>query len=359
MNEKKKNGTIEFLRFVFCISVLMYHVGKYTLGSISLNGNIHLAFFPHGSIGVEFFFLVTGLFLARSIDKELSISKKNKTDIGEDTIKFIFKKIKTIFPYYILSLIMIFIIDYIVNKYTLVHAVKLLIGSIPEIFFLQMTGIPVTYINRFDWYISVMMICIAIIYPLCKKYYKTFVTLVAPLFAILILGYLGYNYSSLTGVTVWVGFTYKGMLRGLAEILLGTTAYYIANKLSELKLKKIKQVFLTLFEALTYLGVLIIVMCTFKSEYEFTALILLFIGITLTYSQITYSKNIFNNNLFNYLGKLSLPIYLTQLPAITLANRYFKAFGIMTRISIILILTFIFAIIIKKLGDYVYTKIKS
>lgn len=254
---------------------------------------------------------------------------------------------------------MIFIIDYIVNKYTLVHAVKLLIGSIPEIFFLQMTGIPVTYINRFDWYISVMMICIAIIYPLCKKYYKTFVTLVAPLVAILILGYLGYNYSSLTGVTVWVGFTYKGMLRGLAEILLGTTAYYIANKLSELKLKKIKKVFLTLFEALTYLGVLIIVMCTFKSEYEFTALILLFIGITLTYSQITYSKNIFNNNLFNYLGKLSLPIYLTQLPAITLANRYFKAFGIMTRISIILILTFIFAIIIKKLGDYVYTKIKS
>lgn len=62
MNEKKKNGTIEFLRFVFCISVLMYHVGKYTLGSISLNGNIHLAFFPHGSIGVEFFFLVKDFF---------------------------------------------------------------------------------------------------------------------------------------------------------------------------------------------------------------------------------------------------------------------------------------------------------
>lgn len=46
---KKRNGNIEILRFLFCIGIVLFHAW--------VN--------PRGFIGVEFFFIVTGFFLAK------------------------------------------------------------------------------------------------------------------------------------------------------------------------------------------------------------------------------------------------------------------------------------------------------
>lgn len=359
MKENKRNGTIEFLRFVFCMCILLFHIEKYVLGEASLKNGIHLAFFPHGSLGVEFFFLVTGLMLAKSIDKELQDSQKKQNNIGEDTAKYVFKKFKAIFFYHIIAFIILFIIQAIISKYTIYQSIITIINSIPSMFFLQMTGIPSTTLNHIEWYLSAMMICVAIIYPLCKKYYKTFVTLIAPIVSILILGYLGHNYSRLTGVMVWTVFTYKSVLRGFAEILLGTTIYYISQKITKMKLKKSQTIMLTIFEVILYAICLIIILCTFPSKYEFTVLIMLFLGIILTYSQITYTSKIFNRKIFYVLGKLSLPIYLSQLSAIKIANEYFNNFSFINIMALIIGLTFLFAIITKISGDYILRKINK
>ncbi len=356
MIENKKNGTIEFLRFIFCMCVLLFHAEKYVLGEASLKNGIHLAFFPHGSLGVEFFFLITGLLLARSIDKELSKNTKTDDNIGEDTVKFIFRKIKAIFPYHIVAFITIFIVQSIISKYTLFKGCLILISSIPSIFLIQMSGIPGTSLNHIEWYLSVMLICITIIYPLCKKYYKTFVTLIAPVSSLLILGYLGYNYSCLTGVMVWTTFTYKSVLRGLAEIMLGTSAYYIAKKISQIEFKKSATVFMSLIELLLYIISLFIIMYTFPKRYEFIVLIVLFLAIILSYSQKTFSKNLFNNNIVYFLGKFSLPIYVSQLSAVKIVNYYFSTFSYACRISLIIIITFVLAIITMIIGDYISQK---
>lgn len=52
MNHKMRNGNIELLRFMFCMCVALYHAW--------VN--------PRGFIGVEFFFIVTGFFLAKKVD---------------------------------------------------------------------------------------------------------------------------------------------------------------------------------------------------------------------------------------------------------------------------------------------------
>ena len=67
MTHKKRNGTIDILRFLFCIGILLFHIEKYIFEEPSLKNGIHFDFFPHGSIGVEFFFLVTGWLMAKSI----------------------------------------------------------------------------------------------------------------------------------------------------------------------------------------------------------------------------------------------------------------------------------------------------
>lgn len=49
--KKMRNGNIELLRFLFCADIVLYHAG----------------FLPRGYVGVEFFFMVTGFFLADKI----------------------------------------------------------------------------------------------------------------------------------------------------------------------------------------------------------------------------------------------------------------------------------------------------
>ena len=73
---KKRNGTLEFMRFIFCMTILFFHIGKYTYGSPSLSKGVFLALFPHGAMGVEFFFLLTGVFRAQSLDKQLQRADK-------------------------------------------------------------------------------------------------------------------------------------------------------------------------------------------------------------------------------------------------------------------------------------------
>ena len=54
----KRNGEIEFWRAVFCMIVFIYH--------ISLDFDSSTTIFKMGQIGVEFFFLISGLFMAKS-----------------------------------------------------------------------------------------------------------------------------------------------------------------------------------------------------------------------------------------------------------------------------------------------------
>lgn len=67
----KKNGKIEFYRFIFCIAILLFHMQKYLLGEASLTNGIHFALFPHGAMGVEFFFLLSGFLMAKSVYKSI------------------------------------------------------------------------------------------------------------------------------------------------------------------------------------------------------------------------------------------------------------------------------------------------
>jgi len=200
--EKKynRNGTLELLRFVFCICILFFHIEKVMFGLSSLDNGVKFGLFTHGAIGVEFFFILSGLFMAKSID-----SKKNNyeaNDIGDDFWKFLINKYKSFFLYHVIAFIILFIVTIIINEYSLSKIVITFIDSIPSIFLLQMTGIPGVALNDIEWYLSAMMISMALLYPVCKKYFNLFIKYIAPIGSVLILVYLGYTYGYLTGVNV-------------------------------------------------------------------------------------------------------------------------------------------------------------
>ena len=58
----KRNNLVELARFLFSILVVGYHIQMTFLGD-------DINFFENGALAVEFFFLISGYFLARSIEK--------------------------------------------------------------------------------------------------------------------------------------------------------------------------------------------------------------------------------------------------------------------------------------------------
>ena len=94
-----RNTILELLRFVFASYVIFFHLDKDVLGPDSVIVSLwkaDITFFRNGFIGVEFFFILTGLFMAEKVYKlnELEGPKK----IGEETIDYIFRKAKAVWP---------------------------------------------------------------------------------------------------------------------------------------------------------------------------------------------------------------------------------------------------------------------
>lgn len=354
--EKKssvRNGKIELLRFVFCIVILLFHGQKYLIGETSLPEDIRLAFFRQGAIGVEFFFLVSGYLMAKTIYKTRVADQENGTNeqtLSRTTLGFLKRKYLSILPQHLAAFVIVFAAYVIGRGFTLKEWILKAINSVPNLLLIEMSGTSFTNPNHIEWYISAMLIAMAIIYPLCYKYYYTFTRCAAPLAALFIVGYLMYETNYLSGVSVWMGFAYKGFLRSLAEIALGTTAFEIARCMSKINFSRAKRIAFTVVELACISGVLLFCVTTFPSRYEVYALIALFVAVTLAFSGVTYGNGLFNNKFCYFLGRSSLPIYLAQLAPIYVVPVLFSDSSPAKQILYASVMTFALAFVVAGAG---------
>ncbi len=354
-----RNGKIELLRFLFCICVLLFHIQKYLIGEPKLD-SIRFAGFPHGAMGVEFFFLLSGFFMAKSIDKKRKADPAHgDTFTGAEGLAFIKHKYLSVFPQHLVAFGITFLVYAVTRELSLSETVKKLIDSIPSFFLMQMTGINFTSPNHIEWYISCMLVALAVLYPLCKKHYDVFTKYYAPLGALLLFGHMIYTTKSLTGVMTWNGICYKSMLRALGEVALGTTAYEFSKWLAGSAISPKGKLLLTFAEWGCFVAAMLFVMMTFPKKYEIYALILLFFVVSIGFSEKTYGSEFFNNRFCQFLGKLSLPVYLGQLAAIYIGTTYLTEWDVSVAFSMTVALTFGFAVVIMLLGDFLNQKFFS
>lgn len=353
----KRNGKIELLRFFMAISVLCLHVQKYVGTEIKPNGDIHLAFFPHGAMGVEFFFVLSGFLMASSVFYAKDADRKLPT--GKSTIIFMKKKFMAIFPMHCIAAVGVFAATAISQNYSLTDCVKKAVTSLPGLFFVQMGGFGFTYINHIEWYLSVMLISMCLIYPMLRKWYETFSRVIAPLVALFILGYLMHTYSSLIGVNTWSGITYKSMFRGIAELCLGIFCFEVCRYIQNSKINTKKRILISVLEAVSWIGTFGIIMTTFSYKSNIFALALIAIGITCTFTGLTYGNDIFNKKAIYYLGKLSLPIYLIQLMTIEIIPVIFSDLSVNIQMIITIVSTLIVAVGLLHLTELITKKKKA
>ena len=307
MGKTVRNGAIELLRFLFAIGVAIFHAR----GVFSL----HLEtgkwrFFGNGAVGVEFFLVLSGFFLAKNVYKKSQAGPSD--DIGRETLSFFAKKYFFIFRYSSIFFITALLIEIIHRHYSLKSSIMLLIDGLPQLFMLDMTGIRFGFVNGYMWYLSAMLISMAVIYPLARKNTSLFIHIIAPLAAILVYGVIIANYGTIATISTWTGIVYKGLLRAFAGALLGCASFAVFEGLKEISFTLFGKIILSIFEIFLYVVAFVYINLRLPDTYFFYFAFLSAIAIPLTLSGFGLGGLIKGNAFFNFLGKTSLVIYLCQ-----------------------------------------------
>lgn len=361
-----KNGKLEFYRFIFCIAVLFFHLEMYIMGEPSLD-SVRIMLFPHGNMGVEFFLILTGFLMAKSAFKAhntMAVDDKPMSRISvSNNLRFVGRKYLRLFPEHAVAFIFTFIVYIICHHCALTKIISLAVQNIPSFFLIQMSGIYLFNVNHIEWYLSTMMIVIALIYPLCRRYYYGFTRYIAPLFSLIILGIMFYNTKSLSGVMTWIGFGYKSTFRALVEISLGTTAYEITRVLKNKgPFSKQARLWITIVEAGCLILVLLYMLMTFPRKYEYYAMFLILILVICAGTKESFGSSFFDKPFFYFLGEWSYPIYVSQLISMYIANAFLTSYSMALRIVIATAITVVASLIVyfvsKPIKTWTFSKIK-
>lgn len=309
---KKHNGVISVWKFVFAIGILLHH-----LIYLDPEGKT-LDHFRCSSIGVDFFFIVSGYLLAKKVASE---TRKNDTrSLAVSTRDFLLRKMKGIFPYLLFSYLIMLVIMLVCTDIT---AWNVLMSTF-DINFLIVIINPSNNILGGVWFLSAMILAMLLIYPLQKKYGKTFSWIIAPLIYVFLGGYLFINYADVS-LREWksnIGYMHLGFAKAILEISLGCTVYEITEGFKKFRFTKFGQMLLTVAE-LASLGGVLFANLWYRDvrRYDPAFILLLAFGIMVAFSEQTFFYKICCNRLFFYLEKLSLAIYPNNYIFIRLCNR--------------------------------------
>ncbi|MCM1064520.1 MAG: acyltransferase [Eubacterium sp.] len=311
---KSRNNIVELMRFLFSILVVGYHV------QMSMNYS-EINFFENGAVAVEFFFLISGYFMARSIER---LTPDENVKIGKSTLRFMAKKVKGILPIHITAnIVMLFLI---LIFETSAFSSKLIKGM-PGLFFLQIAPLWNESFNEAlivpEWYLSAMLLSMVIIFPVVLFLRRRFKAVPASFGALGVIG----------GFFLIVGVILKGHIqqnyiyavRAAAELILGMLTYYLSVVVSKHEYRKAGLKGLKIAELTGYFLPVILGLLPVSVSLQPLCMIVTvvgtFIAITVTFSakgmQITNDKV---NSVFGYLGTISLPIYLIHPVMLTLTD---------------------------------------
>lgn len=295
--------SVEILRFIFAIVIISYH---YWLYHLSLLDEVSL--FSKAYLGDEFFFFVSGFFIAKS-----AIDKTNN-DIGKETINNIKKRIGRIaFPYYA-SWLVAFVLLHVFPLKELSVIINDLSNSIIELLFLDMAGFPVLFqTSGVGWFFSGLLITCLIIFPLIIQLKDKYCLIVAPLMAILIYGFLSNISPVLKSPHIIIGGVYKGLLRAFAGINVGVFIYGLNFHLEKNNYKHNKRIMINILWITSGCVYFYYMLFGGLSDSDYFIIPVIAIFVITTFSKVIFIEKHANTAIVSFLGKLSVYMYFSQI----------------------------------------------
>ena len=356
-SSKPRNNIVELFRFIYSLLVLGYHV-QFSYSDEEVDP------FENGALAVEFYFLLSGYFLARSLEK---LIKDEKKKLIKKVYNFMKNKITSLLNVHILSIIVVIIIIACFDTKSFWD--KFLPG-IPSIFLVQMIIVWSGDFNKAliipEWYLSAMLICmlfmVIIFLLICKKLKGIYATII--LVGILIIIVL------ITGLSTSWKFNENIVydIRAWGEMCIGMFSYYLSIYVKNKTYENCTNILLKIIEIIGYCLPVIFGIIPISLNYQAYLMIITviceFCAIFITFAEkgnIIKSERI--NKIFGYLGAISLPIYLFHPIIITLIDYISKDIQKWVKYIIVfpitIILSFLYRIIVDCLNEKMAEKDKE
>lgn len=165
---QKKMNSIEAFRFVFMLIICIWHYQSTKA-------------LAHGYMAVEFFFILSGVLMFFSSNKEYALG----------TLDYTMKKVKRFAPDCLLLIAYVnlrhMILPVLLGRKEL--DVSWLLQALPESLFLQNTGIYTGGVNFPMWYVSVLLFGGAFVYALLRFNKRLALSIILPMIVL-----VGYTY---------------------------------------------------------------------------------------------------------------------------------------------------------------------
>lgn len=309
---KQHNVTIDFLRFLFSVIVVLHH-SRYVLGDDN-------CYFLGGSLAVEFFFFVSGYLLLVGADKAGRENSAGTNGIGSETLHFILHKIRSFLPEFLIAWWIGFILIGVVRQYGVLDYLKAFGNDFWELTLVKMSGLFTHGIDGAMWYLSAMLLGMALLYPLLRTKRDLMTHLVCPLLALFLYGYLCQAEGHPRDPAVWLGLCYKGLVRAIAGLCTGVVICMAVRRI-----KKLAPAGLTKLGNALAIGIqLLCLILTIRymaeqepSEYDYFYMFLLMLLVLISFSGFGLESVLGNSQrlhlLSAFLGKYSLSLYLGHL----------------------------------------------
>lgn len=331
MTKVKKNNFIELMRFVFAMIIFMHHSG------FLVANDSEYPFKAAGFYAVEFFFILTGALAMRRISRN-----EDKSDYMAYSMKYTINKLVRVWPYAAAGIVLSYVWYFLqVAPGTSIH--DRIFGRwniIFELLFLPMTGVMDTslimYLNTPLWYLSVLLVALPLVMFLALRFKDFFGWYLCWVLPLMLHAFLIQRYGAIGNWGVYTGFLYSGLIRGLADLMLGCFVYrlslWIQNSL------KMPKWMISIIEIAAY----VFAIYTFSSNvdgysYEF-AVLFMAVGMSISLSGQSITEVLGFDSIMGHLGALSLPIYCLHWPVYRFITLYLSGIGYWMGVLISLII---------------------
>lgn len=313
----KRNYAIDFFRIFFTCLICMHH----------FQDVFNVSIIKSGYVAVEFFFILSGFLLYKSFQRNPE----------ESAVKYTIKKLRRLYPEYLLAFSICFILNLLQKNEGWVDYI---FKAVQEITLTQNIGIFKGSFNYPLWYLSVLIFGGYLLYALLKKNKKDTIHILLP--AIII-----FTYSILLkegkGLENWntINGLYIPLLRGIADMSIGIL---VANAVNSEYWKKLELHIKGLYviEIISYilLGILIML----ETKYEMTCIIFISILIGATQIDNSLTNRLFNRRIIGNIALLTYPMYLNHASILILVSWLYRR-GLTDK-KIIIIIYFIALIVL-------------
>lgn len=171
---RSRNNSIDFFRFFFMVLICVHHYGGMVPPLL------------HGYTGVEFFFIVSGVFLYKSYKKQEQLNP----------IDYLIHRVKRLWGEYFIALLLFWVIylAWMLVKGVDFHLWDYIVRLIPDSLLLQGTGLFFSGLNSPTWYVSTLLVSSTILYSLIRLNRDLTVSVICPIISL-----LGYTYLTYLG----------------------------------------------------------------------------------------------------------------------------------------------------------------